>query len=219
MPAYDEEAVLPVSLQEAVDVLEEIATDWELIVVDDGSRDATPRILAEWSAREPRIKVLTQASNQGYSKALARGFRAASKDAVFYTDADAQFDLREIVRLYPLLANHDMVSGYRIDRKDPPIRLLTSRLYNTLQAVLLDNRVRDVNCAFKLFRRSYFERVELSSDGFLIDAELHLRAKKAGMKWTQVGVRHRPRTHGATTVRPATIAQTLRELWNLSRSV
>jgi len=219
MPAYDEEAVLPVSLQEAVDVLEEIATDWELIVVDDGSRDSTPRILAEWSTREPRIKVLTQPSNRGYSKALARGFRAASKEAVFYTDADAQFDLREIVRLYPLLANHDMVSGYRIDRKDPPIRLLTSRLFNALQAVLLGNRVRDVNCAFKLFRRSYFDRVELSSDGFLIDAELHLRAKKAGMSRTQVGVRHRPRTHGATTVRPATIAQTLRELWNLSRSV
>ena len=121
--------------------------------------------------------------------------------------------------LYPLLANHDMVSGYRIDRKDPPIRLLTSRVFNALQAVLLGNRVRDVNCAFKLFRRSYFDRVELSSDGFLIDAELHLRARKAGMKRTQVGVRHRPRTHGATTVRPATIAQTLRELWNLSRSV
>jgi glycosyltransferase involved in cell wall biosynthesis len=219
MPAYNEGDVLPVSLHEAVDALEEIANDWEILVVDDGSRDDTPRILAEWSAREPRITVLTQACNQGYSKALIRGFKAASKDAVFYTDADAQFDLREIARLYPLLDQHDMVSGYRLNRQDPPIRLLTSRVFNALQALLLGNRVRDVNCAFKLFRRSFFDQVELSSDGFLIDAELYLRAKKAGLKRAQVGVRHRPRTLGNTTVRPATIAQTLRALWNLSRSV
>jgi dolichol-phosphate mannosyltransferase len=218
MPAYNEDDVLPVSLQEAVDALEDIATDWEILVVDDGSTDATPEILAEWSAREPRIKVLTQATNQGYSKALIRGFKAASKNAVFYTDADAQFDLHEIARLYPLLEQHDMVSGYRINRKDPAIRLLTSRVFNALQALLLGNRVRDVNCAFKLFRRSFFEQVHLSSDGFLIDAELHLRAQRAGLKRAQVGVMHRPRTLGSTTVRPATVAQTLRALWDLSRS-
>jgi glycosyltransferase involved in cell wall biosynthesis len=218
MPAYNEQDVLPVSLAEAVEALEEMASDWEIIVVDDGSTDATPRILAEWSAREPRIRVLTQSPNQGYSKALIRGFNAAVKDAVFYTDADAQFDLREIVRLYPLLEQHDMVTGYRINRKDPPIRLLTSRVFNALQALLLGNRVRDVNCAFKLFRRSFFDRVQLSSDGFLIDAELYLRAKKAGLKKTQVGVMHRPRTLGSTTVRASTVAQTLKALWNLSRS-
>jgi glycosyltransferase involved in cell wall biosynthesis len=218
MPAYNEQAVLPLSLQEAVEALEEMATDWEIVIVDDGSTDATPRILAEWAAREPRIRVLTQTPNQGYSKALIRGFKSAVKDAVFYTDADAQFDLREIIRLYPLLEQHDMVTGYRIDRQDPPIRLLTSRVFNALQALVLGNRVRDVNCAFKLFRRSFFDRVHLSSDGFLIDAELYLRAKKAGLRRTQVGVRHRPRTLGSTTVRASTVTQTLRELWNLSRS-
>jgi dolichol-phosphate mannosyltransferase len=218
MPAYNEDDVLPVSLQEAVDALEHIADDWEILVVDDGSTDGTPAILAEWSARDSRIKVLTQPSNKGYSKALIRGFKAATKNAVFYTDADAQFDLHEIVRLYPLLEQHDMVSGYRINRKDPAIRLLTSRVFNALQALLLGNRVRDVNCAFKLFRRSFFEQVQLSSDGFLIDAELYLRAKHAGLKRAQVGVMHRPRTLGTTTVRASTVAQTLRELWNLSRS-
>jgi dolichol-phosphate mannosyltransferase len=111
-----------------------------------------------------------------------------------------------------------MVTGYRIDRQDPPIRLLTSRVFNALQALMLGNRVRDVNCAFKLFRRSFFDRVHLSSDGFLIDAELYLRAKKAGLTRTQVGVRHRPRTRGSTTVRASTVTQTLRALWNLSRS-
>ena len=99
-----------------------------------------------------------------------------------------------------------------------PIDHLALRGAAEAAALLLGNRVRDVNCAFKLFRRSFFEQVQLSSDGFLIDAELYLRAKHAGLKRAQVGVMHRPRTLGTTTVRASTVAQTLRELWNLSRS-
>ena len=114
MPAYNEQEILPVTLTEAVEALDEIAEDWELIMVDDGSRDRTPGILADWSAKDPRIRVLTQNPNQGYSKALIRGFAAATRPAVFYTDADAQFDLREITRLYPHLANYDLVTGYRV---------------------------------------------------------------------------------------------------------
>lgn len=219
MPAYNEEDVLPVSLAEAVEALEEIADDWELIIVDDGSRDRTPQILAEWSAKEPRIRVLTQVPNQGYSKALIRGFYSAQKDVVFYTDADAQFDLREIVRLHPHLKDHDMVCGYRVGRKDPPIRFVTSFTFNKLQSLILGTSARDVNCAFKLFRKSFFEKVKLDSDGFLIDAEIYIRAKKAGLTFTQLGVTHRPRTMGSTTVKLKTVTDTLRQLWQLRRSV
>lgn len=219
MPAYNEEEVLPISLAEAVEALEEIADDWELIIVDDGSRDRTPEILAEWSAKEPRIRVLTQKPNQGYSKALIRGFYDARKEAVFYTDADAQFDLREIVRLHPHLKDFDMVCGYRVGRKDPPIRFVTSFTYNKLQSLILGTSARDVNCAFKLFRRSFFEKVKLDSDGFLIDAEIYIRAKKAGLTFTQLGVTHRPRTMGSTTVRIKTVTDTLKQLWQLRRSI
>jgi dolichol-phosphate mannosyltransferase len=219
MPAYNEEEVLPISLAEAVEALEEIAEDWELIIVDDGSRDRTPQILAEWSAKEPRIRVLTQNPNKGYSKALIRGFYDAKKDAVFYTDADAQFDLREIARLHPHLKDYDMVCGYRVGRKDPPIRFVTSFTFNTLQSLILGTNARDVNCAFKLFRKSYFEKVKLDSDGFLIDAEIYIRAKKAGLRWTQLGVTHRPRTMGSTTVRLKTVTDTLKQLWQLRRSI
>jgi dolichol-phosphate mannosyltransferase len=219
MPAYNEEEVLPTALAEAVEALEVICDNWEIVVVDDGSTDRTPGILREWSGREPRIRVVTQEKNSGYTKALARGFDSCRYDPIFYTDADAQFDLKEIARLYERLEGVDMVAGYRVGRQDPPIRHLTSAVYNRLQGWLLGVRVRDVNCAFKLFRASFFEKVRVSSDGFLIDAELYARAKRAGLKWNQVGVRHRSREQGATTVRVATITETLRELWALRRKL
>jgi len=219
MPAYNEEEILPLALTEAVEALQELCGRWELIAVDDGSTDATPRILAEWHGRDPRVVVVTQRPNQGYTEALIRGFAAARYEAVFYTDADAQFDLRELARLYPHLAEADMVTGYRMGRQDPWVRLLTSAVYNRLQALVLGIRVRDVNCAFKLFRRSFFDRVELASDGFIIDAELYARARRAGLTWVQVGVTHRPRERGSSTVRVGTITETLRELWRLRRSL
>ncbi len=220
MPAYNEEAILPLALEEAVAALDRLCERWELVVVDDGSTDRTPEILAEWSAREPRLRVVTQRPNRGYTRALARGFAEASHAAIFYTDADAQFDLGEIERLYPHLAEADMVAGYRVGRKDPWIRLLTSAVYNRLQALVLGLRgVRDVNCAFKLFRRSFFDLVEIRSDGFLIDAELYARARRAGLTWIQVPVTHRPRERGSSTVRPGTVLETLRELWRLRRSL
>ncbi len=219
MPAYNEQEILPLALDEAVAALDEVAERWELVVVDDGSTDRTPDILAERSAREPRLTVLTQRPNQGYSKAIIRGFAAARHALVFYTDADAQFDLREIALLAPHVADHDLVAGYRLHRQDPALRLLTSRVYNFIQGLVLGIRVRDVNCAFKLFRRSFFDTVTLSSDGFLVDAEIYARAARAGLSWAQVGVTHRPRVRGSSTVKPSSVTNTLRELLRLRRSL
>lgn len=219
MPAYNEQEVLPVALKEATAALEDLCETWELVMVDDGSTDATPEILGEWAEKEPRVRVVTQQPNAGYSQALIRGFSECRYEAIFYTDADAQFDLHDIADLYPKLAQVDMVTGFRVGRQDRWIRFVTSGVYNRLQGWMLGLRVRDVNCAFKLFRRSFFEKVQLSSDGFLIDAELYARAKKAGLTWTQVGVRHRPRELGSTTVKVSTIMETLRELRTLAKTV
>ena len=219
MPAYNEQEVLDVSIREMVDALEALCRKWELVVVDDGSNDRTPEILRAWSERDERIRAVRQPRNSGYTKALIRGFGECRYEAIFYTDADAQFDIMEVARLYPLLDGVDMVAGYRVGRRDPAIRHLTSAVYNRLQSWLLGIRVRDVNCAFKLFRRSFFDAVRLSSDGFLIDAELYARAKRAGLAWRQVGVRHRPREQGSTTVKVSTVTETLRELWALRRNL
>lgn len=212
MPAYNEQEVLPVALKEAVVALDDLCETWELVIVDDGSTDGTPEILEHWAVKEPRIRVVTQEQNSGYSQALIRGFAECRYEAIFYTDADAQFDLHDIALLYPQLAGSDMVTGYRIGRQDRWIRFVTSGVYNRLQGWLLGLRVRDVNCAFKLFRGSFFDKVKLTSDGFLIDAELYARAKNAGLTWTQVGVKHRPRELGSTTVKVSTIVETLTEL-------
>lgn len=219
MPAYNEQAILPLALEEAIAALEHQVSDWEVVVVDDGSTDRTPEILEEWSAREKRIRVVTNRPNRGYSQALIRGFGACNRSVIFYTDADAQFDLMEIGSLYPLLAEADMVAGIRVRRKDPRYRLLTSGVYNLLQRWALGVRARDVNCAFKLFRREFFDAVDLSSDGFLIDAELYARADRAGLRWAQGPVTHRPRVEGFTTVKVGTIRETLQELAALRRSL
>jgi glycosyltransferase involved in cell wall biosynthesis len=220
MPAYNEEEILPIALEEAIAALDAQVATWELVVVDDGSTDRTPEILRETAAAESRVRVVTNSPNIGYSKALVRGFEACRLPVVFYTDGDAQFDLMEIGSLYPLIADADMVAGYRVGRQDPWFRLLTSGVYNTIQGFVLGVHARDVNCAFKIFRRSFFDAIgPLTSDGFLIDAELYARANLAGQRWVQGPVTHRPRTEGSTTIKVGTIQETLRELWQLKRSL
>ena len=219
MPAYNEEEILPLALEEAVAALDAQVVTWECIVVDDGSTDRTPEILAEWAAREPRIRAVTNTPNRGYSQALIRGFHACNLGVIFYTDADAQFDLMEMGQLYPLIADNDMVAGFRVGRQDPWFRLVTSGVYNFIQGLVLGVSARDVNCAFKFFRREFFEAVDLSSDGFLIDAELYARADRAGLRWAQGPVKHRPRVEGSTTVKVGTIQETLAELFALKKAL
>jgi dolichol-phosphate mannosyltransferase len=219
MPAYNEEDVLSTSLAETVSALDALCDRWELIVVDDGSTDATASILAERCARNPRVRALRQPHNLGYSKALIRGFRAARHELVFYTDADAQFDVHDITALHACIDDVDMVVGYRIDRQDATIRRLTSAVYNRLMAVVLGVSVRDCNCAFKMFRRGFLHSLPLRSDGFLIDAELFAQAKAAGGRWREVGIVHRPRERGSSKVRWVAVAETLRGLWAVRRSI
>jgi dolichol-phosphate mannosyltransferase len=219
MPAYNEEEALPYTVFAAVGALEAIAGEWELIIVDDGSEDRTPEILERWRTRDHRIRILTQRPNQGYARALVRGFAAARHMVVLYTDADGQYDLREALTLYPLLKEAEMVAGYRVRRSDSPGRRLASRVFNLVACRLLGLEVRDLNCAFKLFRRSFLELVELTSEGFLIDAELFARADRAGLRWVQVGVGHHPREHGRSTIRATQTLTSLGELWRLARSL
>ena len=219
MPAYNEEAILPHTLAEAAAVLGRLCDRWELVVVDDGSTDATPSILAEAARHEPRLRVLTHPENLGYSAALAHGFAACRLSAIFYTDADAQFDLEDLRLAYPLLSGADMVAGWRRDRQDSSLRRFASGVFNLLQGAVLGVRARDVDCAFKLFRRSFFERVRLSSQGFLIDAELYARASRAELRVAQLPVSHQARRGGRSSVRPATVGRTLLHLWRLVRDL
>ena len=219
MPDLDEEEALPIVIPEAVQALDEICDQWEIIVVDDGSTDSTPEILQRFSERDPRIRVLTQYGHQGYGLAIRRGFDAVRYMVVCLTDSDGQFDLRDIAKLYPFLQEADMVGGIREDREDNWVRHRISATYNWLQARILGLDVRDVNCALKLFRRSFLYMIDLTSEGFLIDAEIYARADRAGLRWAQVGVKHLPRVYGESKVHVGLAFGTLARLWNLRRNL
>jgi len=215
-PCYNEEGNVESLARRALAVAGGLTDDYEVIVVDDGSRDRTAALAEALAAEDPHLRLIRHETNQGYGAALTTGFRSATKDLVFYTDGDGQFDLGELPALIPLIENVDMVCGYRIHRRDPLQRKVNAWLWGTLVNLLFNLRVRDVDCAFKLFRRRIFDRMELTSRGALIDTEILARASLAGKVFVQVGVNHYPRTSGSQTgAKPGVILRAFKELFAL----
>jgi len=198
-PCYNEEANVAATVEKACAVLDELDGDYEVIIVDDGSSDGTARIADDIAAKNPVVKVVHHPRNLGYGAALQSGFKSASKDLVFYTDGDGQFDIAEMPALLGLIAEYDIVSCYRLDRQDPIIRKLNAWCWTKLVCLLFGLRLRDIDCAFKLYRRKIFDGMELCSRGALIDAEVLARAARKGYTIVQRGVHHFPRTAGRQT--------------------
>jgi glycosyltransferase involved in cell wall biosynthesis len=212
-PAYNEEENIEESVRKAVEVAQTLPMEsFEVIVVDDGSTDRTGEIADALSAVDGRVKVFHHKPNQGYAKALKTGFTNAESDLIFYTDSDLQFDLKEIKNLLPAIDDYDIVSGFRIYRYDPLTRLFLSWGFNLLVRTIFRIRVRDVDCAFKLFRKSVFDKVTIKTRDFFVDSEILAKARKEGFTMTEIGVRHYPRRAGRSTVRASHIMKTLREL-------
>lgn len=220
LPCYNEQENVARVAESAVSVLEGIGADYEIIIVDDGSADETPRIADELAAGHDRIRVVHHRSNFGYGAALQSGFRAASKDLVFYTDGDGQFDLQEMPALLPLMADCDVVSCYRMNRQDNAIRKLAGRLWTRLTDVIFSMKLRDVDCAFKLYKREIFDHIKMESTGALIDTEILARLSRRGYRITQKGVHHYPRTAGRPTgANPKVILRAFKELLALRRRI
>jgi len=198
-PCYNEQDNVGRVVAEALAFLPTVSDDFEIIIVNDGSGDQTGAIASGLAAEDARIRVVHHVSNRGYGAALRSGFAAASKELVFYTDGDGQFDIIEMKSLLPLIEQYDIVSGYRINRKDSVIRRISAFCWCALVKKLLRFRCRDVDCAFKLYRREIFDHIELKSTGALIDAEVLARADRAGYTLTEVPVGHRPRIAGRQT--------------------
>jgi glycosyltransferase involved in cell wall biosynthesis len=219
-PAHNEEANLQALVAEALTTLPTLAEAFEIIVVDDGSRDATGRIADELTAANPGVvRAVHHPTNLGYGAALRSGFRAARSEHVAFTDGDRQFRVADVGRLIDRMAaadGPDVVVGFRIKRADPLVRTLYARAYRLANRVFFGLRVRDVDCACKLFRREALEGLAVESDGAFFSAELLIKLQAAGRSLVEIGVPHHPRTAGsATGAKPSVVLRAVRDFWRL----
>jgi glycosyltransferase involved in cell wall biosynthesis len=219
-PAHNEEENLRGLVEEALETLPGLADSFEIIVVDDGSRDATGRIADELAAAHPGVvRAVHHPPNLGYGAALRSGFRAAANDHVAFTDGDRQFRVADLGRLIDRLTEPDqpdVVVGYRIKRADPLARTLYARAYRLANRIFFGLKVRDVDCACKLFRRAALEGLAVESGGAFFSAELLIKLQVAGRAVAEVGVPHHPRTAGsATGAKPSVVFRAVRDFWLL----
>jgi len=198
-PCYNEQANVQRTVNQALEVLRNLGAEFEVIIVNDGSKDETGKIADAIAGQNPNIKVVHHKTNLGYGAALQSGFKAATKDLVFYTDGDGQFDIKELPPLIPLMQDYDIVSCYRINRRDNIIRKINGYCWTKLVCLLFGLKLKDIDCAFKLYKRPIFDNITICSSGALVDTEILARAVKKGYRITQEGVHHYPRTAGTQT--------------------
>jgi glycosyltransferase involved in cell wall biosynthesis len=196
-PAYNDGGTIPSMVLTALMTLRTLSDDYEVIVVNDGSADYTAAVLDELADRYPELRVIHHEQNQGYGGALRTGFSSATKDLIFYTDGDAQYDPREMTRLYDVWSDKvDFVNGYKISRSDPLHRVVIGRVYHWTVKLAFGLRLRDVDCDFRLMRRSIFDTVHLESDSGVICVELMKKVQDAGFRIAEVPVHHFHRAYG-----------------------
>jgi dolichol-phosphate mannosyltransferase len=212
IPAYNEEAVIRQAVAEADEALAALGGDYEILVVDDGSRDATAKRVAEIARHNRHVRLLRHEQNRGYGAALRTGFEAARFEHVAFTDADCQFHLADLGGLLSQADRFPVVVGFRVGRQDPVSRRFASWGYNVLVRRLLGTRVRDCDCALKVFRKEALMHLLPESGGFFVNTEMLTRARQLGYGVAEVGVRHRPRLGGRSKVRLADVPRTLAAL-------
>ncbi len=218
LPALNEEDNLENVINEVIDYFDNRQIPYEIIVVNDGSTDKTREIADTLSTTRKNLSVIHHAENEGYGKSLKDGFRASKYKYLFFTDSDKQFSIENLDIFLPFMKEGkvDMVIGYRIDRKDSPLRKFLAYCFNSMVRVLFSIEYRDIDCAFKLFKKKDFETLAVTSDDFLFNTELLAKAQIKKLEIVQVGVEHYPRYGGKSTVSgkcyPSNLAKTLLSL-------
>ena len=218
-PAHNEAANLRGLVAEALAVLPQLAEQFEVLIVDDGSRDDTPAIADELAAAHPEVRAIHHPTNLGYGAALRSGFAAAPYELLAFTDGDRQFHVADLALLLDRLARPDApdaVAGFRIHRADPAIRTIYARAYRLANRIFFGLRTRDVDCACKAFRRDALRGIAVESGGAFFSAELLIKLQASGQRIAEVGVPHYPRTAGsATGARPSVVFRAVRDFWSL----
>jgi glycosyltransferase involved in cell wall biosynthesis len=219
-PAHNEEANLEALVEEAISALPSLATKFEIIAVDDGSKDRTPAIADDLARRHPDVfRAIHHPTNLGYGAALKSGFRASRYDLIAFIDGDRQFKVMDVGRLTERMAaadSPDVVVGYRLKRADPPIRRWYARIYRLSNRIFFGVRVRDIDCACKLFKREALGPISVSSGGAFFTAELLIKLRFEKRRIAEVGVPHYARTAGSPTgAKPSVVFRAVRDFWSL----
>lgn len=212
VPAFNEAEVIRDVLDDILQSLAFVVSRFEVIVVDDGSSDETRAKISLVSDRESSVRLISHPTNRGYADALRSGFRAARYDLVAFTDADGQFDLRDLARMIPTARRVGFAVGYRSDRRDPLLRKVYSRGYNLLARTLCGTRARDCDCALKVFRRDVLDALWPRSRGYFINTEMLTKARQLGYPLVEFAVTHRPRRGGVSKVSVREIPRIFRTL-------
>jgi glycosyltransferase involved in cell wall biosynthesis len=217
LPAFNEAPNIETVVRDSLVTLPRFTDRYEIIVVDDGSRDGTGASVARLADEDGHVRLVSHQRNRGYGAALTSGFRAATGDYIMFMDADRQFDIRDLRLLSPFAADYDIVAGFRMERSDPIHRRVFAELFNVAVRVLFGVHLRDIDCAFKLYRGDLLRSITLTAPGALINTEIQAKARRQGATLQQVGVHHYPRVAGAATGgSPRVIARALWEtlaLW------
>jgi glycosyltransferase involved in cell wall biosynthesis len=218
---YNEEGNIRTVVSAAISVLAKVCDEFEVIIVNDGSQDQTRQIAEELARQDKRIRVINHANNQGYGAALRSGFAACKYEIIFQTDGDDQFYLEEIDKLLPFIKDHDFVIGYRVKRHDPLTRTFIALFYRAWLRLVFGLKFRDINCAFKLLRKNIIDRLDLRSNGGVINGEIFAKARQLGYdRVKEVGVRHRARPSGKQTgASPRVLGEALASILGLRKII
>ncbi len=215
-PAYNEEKNIIKSIEAALIVARSITKTYEVIVVNDGSRDATATLVQECAHKDPHVRLIDHEKNKGYGDALKSGLAHSKYDFIFFTDADLQFDLSELKNFCEYATKYDVIIGYRKNRQDHWMRLVNAKLWNIANRVLFGLKVRDIDCAFKLMRKEYLQKISLSAGGAMISAEMLLKLQETGARIIELPVTHYKRIEGSPTgANPKVILRAGKEMWRL----
>lgn len=221
-PAFNEEENIGPLLDEALAELPRLSDEFEIVVIDDGSRDSTADVVRGYAEKHPEVRLVVHPQNLGYGHALRSGLVHSRGDVVALVEGDRQFRVADLRRLLDALDSSDAVWGYRIKRADPLKRLFIARVYHRVLAAAFGVHVRDVDCGFKLLRRKVVDQIvpQLESRSAFISPEMLIRAQQAGFRITEVGVPHYPRVAGKPKgATPRVIARTIGEILRLRRSL
>lgn len=211
-PAYNEEENLEYVLNDALKVGSELKIPFEIIVVNDGSRDNTKKYVENLQKKNKNLVLINHEANKGYGQTLVDGFRAGKYEWIFFSDSDRQFDLKEINKLKPFTKDADLVIGYRESRQDNGMRKFNAYLFKLTARMIFSLKFRDIDCAFKLIKKEVIDEIELTSSSALINTELLHKSQKKNFKIVEVPVTHYPRTKGkATGANPIVIGRAIKE--------